>query len=592
MEIRNFVIIAHIDHGKSTLADRLLELTETVKKGDIDNQYLDAMGLEKERGITIRMHPVSMKYKGYLLNLIDTPGHVDFAYEVSRSLAAVEGAILLVDATEGVQAQTISNLEFAQNQNLKIIPVVNKIDALNAKPEETILEVAELLSCDEEDVIQISAKTGKNVEEVLERVIKVIPAPENRIDNDFRALIFDSLYDSYKGVIAYVRVMDGKVTKNDSLFLKAKKVNGDAKEVGKFKPEFVPREELLAGEIGYIATGIKNPDSVKIGDTIIQAKDKDKDIEFLDGYEEVRSVVFASLYPHSADDYMMLKDALSKLKLNDASLVYEEESKPVLGRGFKCGFLGMLHIEITTERIKRDFGIDIIVSYPSIEYRIIDKKDNEINISSPIDWPDESKIKECFEQYAYLEVVTPNEYVGAVMSMMNNLDNEYLNTKYIGLAKTVLEYELPLREIMVGFFDKLKSITQGYASMNYKILGYRKANLAKLEILLNHEVEESLGRIFPESKIEFEARKIVKKLKDVLPQQQFSLAIQGRYRGRVIARETISAKRKDVTGYLYGGDVSRKRKLLDKQKKGKKELAKKGKMKVPSKVFFELFKQD
>ncbi|HNZ84145.1 MAG TPA: translation elongation factor 4 [Candidatus Pacearchaeota archaeon] len=598
MEIRNFVIIAHIDHGKSTLADRFLELTKTVEKGDIQNQYLDAMSLERERGITIRMHPVSMKYfdvrsgKEYLLNLIDTPGHVDFSYEVSRSLAAVEGAILLVDVTKGVQAQTISNLELAKKQGLVIIPVVNKIDALHAQVEESIIELADLLDCQPEDVLKISAKTGINIEDVLQRVVDKIPPPKDNSNNDFRALIFDSLYDSYKGVVAYVRIKDGKITPREGIYLKAANAIGESKEIGNFKPEFVARNILESGQIGYIATGIKDSGKVKIGDTIIKLKDKDRGIEFLEGYQEVKSVVFASLYPHNADDYDLLKDALGKLKLNDAALIYEEESKPVLGRGFRCGFLGMLHIEITTERLRRDFGLDLIVSYPSIEYKIKTTGGEELTICSPIDWPDESFIEETFEQFALLELVMPNEYMGSVINLMANLDNEYIDTKHIGTAKTVLVYELPLREIMVGFFDKLKSTTQGYASMSYKIIGYKKSPLAKLEILINEQKEETLSRIIPASKAEYEARKIAKKLKDTLPKQQYAVPIQGKYKGKIIARETISAFRKDVTGYLYGGDVTRKNKLLDKQKKGKKLLQQKGKMRIPPNVFFDLFKQD
>lgn len=598
MEIRNFVIIAHIDHGKSTLADRFLELTKTVEKGDIGNQYLDAMSLEKERGITIRMHPVSMRYddvrtgKEYLLNLIDTPGHVDFSYEVSRSLAAVEGAVLLVDATEGVQAQTISNLELAKKQGLKIIPVVNKIDAPHAQVDEAIIELADLLDCQPDDVLKISAKTGLGVETVLQAVVDRVSAPADNSAKPLRALIFDSLYDSYKGVIAYIRIIDGKIVPRENIYLCAVDAIGESKEIGNFKPEFVPKNELACGQIGYIATGIKDSGKVKIGDTIIKLKDKDKKIPLLDGYQEVKSVVFASLYPHNADDYDMLKDALSKLKLNDAALIYEEESKPVLGRGFRCGFLGMLHIEITTERLRRDFGLDLIVSYPSLEYKITTTAGKELKICSPIDWPDDSMINETFEQFALLELVMPNEFMGAVVNLMSDLDNEYLDTKYIGTAKTVLVYEVPLREIMVGFFDKLKSITQGYASMNYKIIGYKKSPLAKLEILINELKEETLSRIIPASKADYEARKIAKKLKDNLPKQQYAVPIQGRYKGKIIARETISAFRKDVTGYLYGGDVTRKNKLLDKQRKGKKLMQEKGKMRIPPKVFFELFKQD
>lgn len=591
MEIRNFVIIAHIDHGKSTLADRFLELTETVKKSDLQPQYLDAMSLERERGITIRMHPVSMVYsdgnKDYILNLIDTPGHVDFSYEVSRSLAAVEGAVLLVDAVSGVQAQTISNLELAKKQGLVIVPVVNKIDAPNAQVDETILELSELLKIDPDEIIQISAKNALNIEAVLKRVIEKVPPPEIKKDEPFKALVFDSLYDSYKGVVAYVRVISGEIKKYEKIKLLQNDVNSESKEVGFFKPQFVPQQKIESGYIGYIATGIKDPGKVKIGETIAK-----EPVEVLPGYKDPRPVVFASLYPHYADDYDTLKDALSKLKLNDASLTYEAESKPILGRGFKCGFLGMLHVEITTERLRRDFGLDIIVSYPSLEYKVKLKDGTEYIISSAADWPDQSKIAETFEQYAKLEIVSPVQYLGPIMTMMEDMDKLYLDTEYIGSNKVVLFFELPLREIMVGFFDKLKSITQGYASMDYKILEYRPAKLVKLEILLNGEPEEGFSRIFADSKAVSEGRKVAKKLKEVLPQQQIAIPIQAAVGGRVIARETISAFRKDVTGYLYGGDVTRKRKLLEKQKKGKKLMQKSGSVRVPPEAYLKIFKQD
>ncbi|MFA5165783.1 MAG: translation elongation factor 4 [Candidatus Paceibacterota bacterium] len=605
MEIRNFVIIAHIDHGKSTLADRFLELTKTVQKSDLQPQYLDAMSLERERGITIRMHPVSMLYtdsetkKEYILNLIDTPGHVDFSYEVSRSLAAVEGAILLVDAVSGVQAQTLSNLEMARKQGLVIVPVVNKIDAPNAQVEETIIEVSELLGCHSDEVLKVSAKNNINIEAVIKKVIEKVPAPKLLEANAFRALIFDSLYDPYKGVVAYTRVFDGKIGKYEKIRLLQEKIDSESKEVGFFKPEFTPQENLRSGFIGYVATGIKDPGKVHIGETIAKGDDITRAANGvigavlpLPGYKEVRPVVFASLYPHNNDDYDFLKDALSKLRLNDAALVYEPESKPILGRGFRCGFLGMLHVEITTERLRRDFNLDIIVSYPSLEYKIIEKGGKEYIISSPADWPDQSLVEKTLEQYAWLEIVAPSQYLGAIMTMMDDVEKTYIGTEYIGMHKVILIFEVPLREIMTGFFDKLKSVTQGYASMDYKILEYRDANLRKLEILLNGTPEEGFARIFPESKIYYEARKIAEKLKEILPRQQIAIPIQACVGGKVLARETIPAFRKDVTGYLYGGDVTRKNKLLDKQKKGKKLMQKTSTVKVPPQAYLEVFKQD
>ncbi len=605
MDIRNFVIIAHIDHGKSTLADRFLELTQTVEKSDLQPQYLDAMSLEREKGITIRMHPVSMKYfqsetgQEYILNLIDTPGHVDFAYEVSRSLAAVEGAVLLVDAISGVQAQTISNLDLARKQGLVIIPVVNKIDAPNAQVEETVLELAELLNVNPEEVIKISAKNGINIEEVLKAVIKKVPPPAIDNKSSFRALIFDSLYDSYKGVVAYVRILEGNIGKFEKITLMQEEIQSESKEVGFFKPQFVPQSELAAGCIGYIATGIKDPGKVKIGDTIAKTDELAKaragflpEIFPLPGYQDPRPVVFASLYPHNNDDYDLLKDALSKLRLNDASLVFEPESKPILGRGFRCGFLGMLHVEVTTERLRRDFDLDIIVSYPSLKYKIKNKDGRELYISSPADWPDPSYIESTYEQYASLEIVAPAQYLGAVMIMMDGVEREYLKTEYIGTHKVGIFFEVPLREIMTGFFDKLKSVSQGYASMDYKILEYRPGNLKKVEILLNGKPEEGFSRIFPETRMQYEARKIVSKLKDILPRQQIAIPVQAAVGGKIIARETVPAFRKDVTGYLYGGDVTRKNKLLDKQRKGKKLMQQKGEVRVPPKAYLEIFKQD
>jgi GTP-binding protein LepA len=578
MEIRNFVIISHIDHGKSTLADRFLELTSSVLSRKMRPQFLDSMDLEREKGITNKMQPVRMKFDKYILNLVDTPGHVDFSYEVSRSLAAVEGAVLLVDAGQGIQAQTLANLELAQKQNLFIIPVVNKIDLPQANVEQAVDEIAKLLKVKQEEVIKISAKNGTNVEQVLKAVIDKVPSPKIKKEKPFRALIFDSIYDQYKGVITYVRVVDGEVKKTDKIKFLAAKASADIKELGFFNPEFAPQEKLCAGEIGYIATGIKEPGKVKVGDTIATS-----DVEPLPGYKEPKSMVYASLYPENPDDFDLLKDALFKLKLNDPSLVFEQEAKESLGRGFKCGFLGTLHAEIISERIRREFGLGLIISSPSVVY----KSDGKF-IYSATDWPDSSDKAE--EPWVLLEVITPNRYVGKIIETLRNLRANYIKTDYLSSERAVLVYEVPLREIIVNLYDKIKSVSQGYASMNYKFLDFREANLVKMDILIAGRKESAFSKIVPKEKAFTEGKALIRKLKETLPAQQFSVALQAVIGANVIARETIGARRKDVTGYLYGGDYSRKRKLLEKQKKGKKKLKEKGSIRVPPEVFLEIFK--
>ena len=584
-QIKNFCIISHIDHGKSTLADRFLELTGTIPKNKMRPQFLDTMDLERERGITIKMQPVRMIYKTgseYILNLIDTPGHVDFSYEVSRSLAAVEGVVLLVDAGKGIQAQTLANLELAQKQNLVIIPVVNKIDLAQARIEEIKAEIVQLLNIPANEVLAISAKFGTNVEQVLEAIIKKIPAPlKENINKPFRALIFDSDYDSYKGVIAYIRVVDGEIKRGEQIELLAAKTEGEARELGYFKPEFFPQEKLLAGEIGYIATGIKEPGMVRVGDTII--KSKINDIESLAGYQEPQSVVFASLYPENPDQFDLLKEALKKLKLNDPSLFFEPETKEALGRGFRCGFLGTLHAEIISERLYQEFGPNLVISSPSVIYKV----DNRI-IYSAVDWPQSYGLTE--ELWVSLEIITPIRYIGKVLEILKNFQGNYLNTKYLGSEKAILFYEIPLRAIIANLYDKIKSVSQGYASMSYKILGFRKGDLVKMEILVANEKKEALSKIVPRVRVFLEGKRLVKKLKEVLPSQQFSIALQAVVGGRIVARETISARKKDVTGYLYGGDYTRKRKLLEKQKKGKKILKGKGKVRIPSEAYLEIFR--
>jgi GTP-binding protein LepA len=583
--IRNFCIISHVNHGKSTLADRFLELTGTISKEKMMPQYLNSMDLEREKGITIKMQPVRMEYKGYILNLIDTPGHVDFSYEVSRSLAAVEGAILLVDATRGIQAQTIANLELAKKQNLKIIAAVNKIDSPQARTEESKEELAYLLGINKEEIFSVSAKTGLNVEQVLDAVIENIPAPKGEAEKPFRALIFGSKFDSFQGVIAYVRVVDGQIKSGEKIYLAQAKAEGQAKEIGHFKPELRETSELFTGEIGYIATGIKEPGKIMVGDTIF----KDLTAEPLPGYQEPKPMVFASLYPQSADDFDLLKDALGKLKLKDASLVYELESQETLGRGFRCGFLGTLHAEIVSERLRREFGLNLVISRPSVVYKIIDQKGRDVLIFSPAEWPNESLIKEVLEPWVRLEIITPEEYMGNVLELASKLNGSYIKSDYFSSQKVSLVYEVSLRQIVVGFYDNLKGVSKGFASMNYEILGYRKGDLVKMEILVSGKKEEAFSKIILRNEAFDDGKKIVSKLKDVLPPQLYAVALQACISGKIIARETIKANRRDVIAPLYGGDYTRKMKLLEQQKKGKKELKSKGEVRIPQEVFLEMF---
>jgi len=581
-KIINFCIISHIDHGKSTLADRFLELTESVSKRKMRPQYLDSMDLEREKGITIKMQPIRMVYGNYILNLVDTPGHVDFSYEVSRSLAAVEGAILLVDASKGVQAQTLANLELAQKQNLVIIPVINKIDSPQADVSESAKEMAELLKIKEEEIIKISAKNGTNITSVLDRVIEKVPScsPENS-KRPFRALIFDSIYDSYKGVVAYVRVVDGEVNKQEKLKLLASNISFDIKELGFFGPEFLPQTKLKSGEIGYIATGIKEPGKVRVGDTIIFKAEVGP--RPLAGYKKPEPMVFASLYPANSDDFDLLKDALQKLKLNDPSLIFEPETKEALGRGFRCGFLGTLHAEIISERIIREFNLELVISSPSVVY----EADGKL-IYSASNWPEFPK--ETKEPWVLIEIVTPLNYMGKIMELFSHAKSLYRETKYISQERLILVYEMPLREIITGLYDKLKGVSQGFASMNYRFLDYRNSDLVKMDILIAGDLEPALSKIIPKEKACEEGRNLVSKLKELLPAQQFSVALQAVVGGKIIARETIKARRKDVTGYLYGGDYSRKKKLLEKQKKGKKLLKQKGRVNIPAQTFLEVFR--
>ena len=584
MEIRNFVVISHIDHGKSTLADRFLEITKTVDKSKMKEQYLDGMDLEREKGITIKMTPVRMIYKGVMLNLIDTPGHIDFNYEVSRSLAAVEGAVLLVDATKGIQAQTITNLELAKKEGLTIIPVVNKIDLPAARTDEVKKEIADFLEISPDEVMSISAKTGENVDILLDKIIEKVKAPDVLEDKPFRALIFDSQYDSFLGVVSYVRVSEGHIRKNDKIYLINAKSVSIVKELGIFKPDMSPTEELKAGEIGFIATGIKEPEKIRIGDTIASSDD----LEPLHGYKEPEPKVFVSIYPQEQNDFEALAVALSKLKLNDSALFYQNQNFQAFGRGFLCGFLGTLHTEITMERLKREFGLDLVMGAPQVCYKAIDGKGREVMIYNPNNWSDD--FKEHYEPWTELTLIIGDAYLGRVFELLSGIDGNHIDSRPFGKDRYLIIYEVPLREIIAGFYENLLNVTQGYASMTYVEIGYKKAELVKLEIMIAGREEEAFSKIIPKAKAVAEGKKIVTKLKEFLPPQMFAVALQAKVGGKFIARETISARRKDVLAPLYGGDYTRKRKLLEKQKKGKKEMKNRGRLKVPTEVFLKVFK--
>lgn len=590
--IRNLVIFSHIDHGKSTLADRFLELTKTVPKEKMRPQFLDMMDLEREKGITIKMQPARMKYvldgQDYILNLIDTPGHVDFTYEVSRSLAAVEGGILLVDAAKGIQAQTLANLELAKREKLIIIPAVNKIDLPHAQIGQTKTDISEILSVPTEDIFEISAKLGTNVEKLLAETVKKIPHPKGKPKAPLKALVFDSKYDPYKGVIVYIRLFDGQVAESNKVHLVQAGLTIQAKEVGYFTPQLTKSKILKAGEIGYLATGIKEPEKVRVGETVAQATTSN--ISALPGYREPKAMVFASIYPKNPDHFEVLKEALNKLKLNDAALSFERETKEFLGRGYRCGFLGSLHAEIIYERLKREFDLDLIISTPSVIYQVINKRDEKKAIYSAGDWPDPSYIKEIREPWVRLEIITPKSYLGGIMETLKNLKGIHVENKYLNPQKLLLIYEAPLRKIIVGFFDQLKGVSQGFASMNYELLENRPANLVKLDILIAGQKEDVFSQIVEKDEAFGAGKRIVLKLKEILPAQLFTLPIQAAISGKIIARATIKAKRRDVTAPLYGGDHTRKRKLLERQKKGKKKLKEKGRVRIPSKVFLEMFK--
>jgi len=629
--IRNFCIIAHIDHGKSTLADRMLEITGTIDKRKMKDQILDRMDLERERGITIKLQPVTMIYGGknqnakikmqndnlkfknnpakqeseifnfdfYILNLIDTPGHVDFSYEVSRSLAAVEGAILLVDASQGIQAQTLANLYLAMEQNLTIIPVVNKIDLPAADVAKTKKEIVNLLGCREEEIILASGKTGQGVTEILDAVIERVPAPALNPSGPLyqggylRALIFDSNYDEYRGVVAYVRVVDGKIKKGDKLHLIATGAKSEALDVGIFKPDYHSTGELGTGEIGYIVTGFKEVGECRVGDTITGGSTSNSEVNPLKGYQEVKPMVFAGIFPKEGNEYQELRDAMEKLKLNDAALIYEPEHSEALGFGFRCGFLGLLHLEIFQERLRREYGLDIIVTTPSVAYRVKKTSGAESIVRSPQKMPNPAEIERIEEPWVRLDVITPKDYLGAIMGLVQDKKGIYKNTEYIDENRAILHYDIPMATILTDFYDKIKSASSGYASINYDYQDYRQADVAKMDILVAEEPIEALALIVYRDDAFRRGKEIVETLKETLPKQMFVLKLQAAIGGKIIAAEKLSALRKDVTAKLYGGDVSRKRKLLEKQKKGKKKMmaAGKGSVEIPPDTFVKILRK-
>ncbi|HSD56138.1 MAG TPA: translation elongation factor 4 [Candidatus Saccharimonadales bacterium] len=589
-QIRNFCIIAHIDHGKSTLADRLLEMTGTVDKREMKAQLLDKMDLEREKGITIKLAPVRMEYKGIELNLIDTPGHVDFSYEVSRSLEACEGAILVVDASQGIQAQTLANVYLAMAADLTIIPVLNKIDLPAADVERVSAEVISLLGCEKEDILHISAKTGQGVDAVLERIVADVPPPTGKQDEPTRALIFDSYYDDYRGVILYVRVFDGAINKADQLTMMATDSNGIALEIGALKPDMKPSPKLAAGEIGYIVTNLKSTREAKVGDTITVAKNPASSA--LPGYKDVKPFVYAGFFPDSNENYELLKDAIDKLSLSDSALQFAPENSPVLGFGVRIGFLGLLHMDIVKERLEREYNLDLVVTNPSTDYQVSLLNGEELDIKSASDLPDPARIKEIREPWIKGEVVVPKDYVGAVIQLVAGKRGVHKNLSYVDAQLALVSFDAPLANLLTDFYDQLKSVTSGYGSFNYELDNYRAEDLVRVDFYVSGERVDALSIMLHRSESQHVGREVVAKLKEVIPRQNFQVSLQAAIGGKFIAREDISAYRKDVTGYLYGGDVSRKKKLLAKQAKGKKRMKRFGKVDIPAEAFTVMLKRD
>lgn len=593
--IRNFSIVAHIDHGKSTLADRLIEETGTLTRREMEEQVLDSMELERERGITIKSKAVRLVYKSedgeeYILNLIDTPGHVDFNYEVSRSLAACEGAILVVDATQGIQAQTLANCYLAVDHNLEVVPVINKADLPSARPDEVKNEIEDVIGIEAHAAPVVSAKTGLNIKDVLEAIVEKVPAPKGDEEAPLKALVFDSYYDSYKGVVSFIRVIDGTIKQGTKMKFISTGKEYEVTEVGIFAPNFYPVEELKAGEVGYFTASIKNVRDARVGDTVTEAKRPTA--EALPGYRPAIPMVYSGIYPVDGAKYDELKEALEKLQINDAALLFEPETSVALGFGFRCGFLGLLHMEIMQERIEREFDLDIITTAPSVIYKVYKTDGTHMDITNPTNLPDPSEIRAMEEPIVKVSIITPSDFVGSIMELCQERRGNFINMEYIETTRVVLHYQLPLNEIIYDFFDVLKSRTKGYASLDYELDGYKETELVKLDILLNGDVVDALSMIVPKERAYSRGRNTAEKLKEIIPRQMFEIPIQAAVGSKIIARETVKALRKDVLAKCYGGDISRKRKLLEKQKKGKKRMRQVGSVEVPQEAFMSILKVD
>ena len=592
--IRNFCIIAHIDHGKSTLADRLLEHTHTVSKREMKAQLLDTMDLERERGITIKLQPVRMNYTidgvDYILNLIDTPGHVDFTYEVSRSLACCEGAILVVDASQGIEAQTLANVYLALESNLKLIPVINKIDLPNADRVKTAEEMKTAFGFTDDEILYASGKTGEGVEDILRAVVERVPAPQGNPNAPFRGLIFDSTYDVHRGVIAFVRCFDGELKKNQAIRMIGAKTEAQALEVGYFRPKFDPQPVIRHNEVGYIVTGLRDVSKARVGDTVTLKEAADT-VQQLPGYKQVKPMVYATIFPTSAEDYPKLRDAMEKLKLNDAALSFEPENIPSIGFGFRTGFLGLLHMDIVQERLSREYDLDLVLTAPSVAYVINFNEGTQTTIHTPADWPDPSTMASVEEPWMTVDVLCPQQYIGPVMEIVTQRRGTSKDIQYMGKDRVHMIFEMPLANIITDFYDKLKSVSSGYASLNYEFLDYRQGELSKVDVLVGGEKVEALAIIAHRTTAEVDGRSLIAKLKELIPRQQFEIALQAAIGGKIIARESIKPFRKDVTGYLYGGDVTRKMKLLNKQKKGKARMKKIGKVEIPQEAFLAVLKK-
>ncbi len=594
-KIRNFSIIAHIDHGKSTLADRILQSTDTVEERLMQAQLLDSMDLERERGITIKLNAVEVEYHAkdgetYILHLIDTPGHVDFTYEVSRSLAACEGAILVVDAAQGIEAQTLANVYLALDNDLEILPVINKIDLPAADPERVQQEIEDIIGLDASEAVYASAKAGIGIEDILEQIVEKVPAPSGDIDAPLRALIFDSAYDNYRGVVLNIRVMDGTIKPGDEIMMASNGATYEVIEVGVFSPEAMTREELMVGDVGYVTAGIKNIQDARVGDTITDANNPTS--EPLEGYRQLNPMVFAGLYPVDSSDYNDLREALERLQLNDASLQFEPETSQALGFGYRTGFLGLLHMDVIQERLEREFDLDLIMTAPSVIYEV-EKTDGEmIQIDNPSEMPEATEINKVLEPYVKAEIMVPSEFVGAVMELCERKRGDFITMDYLDEYRVNVIYELPMAEIVFDFFDRLKSNTKGYASLDYEIIGYKESNLVKLDILLNNEVIDAFSTIVHREFAYERGRALVSKLKEIIPRQMFEVPVQAAIGNKIIARSTIKAYRKDVTAKLYGGDVSRRKKLLEKQKQGKKRMKSVGSVEIPQEAFMAVLSMD